>query len=140
MGCLPRGECGYDTDYLHLRRCAVSAIGWSEPKRVRRSAHRGSRHLGYVTLVAYPNRDITVHSEGSPICEVVIADERELHVALLQRFKAHWLVQCGKAYGTTERVWDMTEDRAIALALSALERSERGEALVDLLCQAMDAV
>ena len=33
---------------------------------------------------------------------MVISDEREGHVALLQRFKAHWLVQCGKDYGTTE--------------------------------------
>lgn len=86
----------------------MSDSGWNTPKRIRRSIHSHGRHLGYVTLVAYPGRDITTDTEGSPYREVVISDEREGHVALLQRFKAHWLVQCGRDYGTTERVPDMT--------------------------------
>ncbi len=116
----------------------MSSLGWSEPKRIRLSVHRNERHLGYVTLVAYPNRDTTSHTEGSPYREVVIADERELHVALLQRFKAHWLVQCGKHYETTNRVREMTESLAVQLAHFALDRADRGEALVKMLCEELD--
>jgi hypothetical protein len=117
----------------------MSAPGWNEPKRVRRSVHAGLHHLGYVTLVAYPNRDVTAFTEGSPYREVVISDEREGHVALLQRFKAHWLVQCGRNYGTTGKVIDMTEPLAIQLALFALHSGQHGEPLVELIAKAMDA-
>ena len=98
------------------------------------------RHLGYVTLVAYPNRDITALTEGSPYHEVVISDEREGHVALLQRFKAHWLVQCGTAYCTTKDVIEMTEKVAMALAIFALRRNETGEPLAEAIADAMDAL
>ena len=113
--------------------------GWNDPKRVRRSIHANGQHLGYVTLVAYPGRDITLYTEGSPYREVVIADEREGHVALLQRFKAHWLVQCGRAYGTSARVPEMTETLAIRLATFALQRGERGEELVEALIRELDS-
>ena len=118
----------------------MAAPGWNEPKRIRRSIHVRERHLGYVTLVAYPNRDVTAFTEGSPYREVVIADEHEGHVALLQRFKEHWLVHCGTSYDTTERVVEMTEVLAIHLATFALQRGERGEPLVEVLKQAMDVV
>ena len=117
----------------------LTSLGWHEPKRIRRSVHQNDRHLGYVTLVAYPNRDITAFTEGSPDREVVISDEKEKHVALLQRFKAHWLVQCGECYGTTERVRDMTEPFAMELATFALQSGERGEGLVELLQLALDS-
>jgi hypothetical protein len=117
----------------------MSDSGWNSPKRIRRSVHAHGRHLGYVTLVAYPGRDITLDTEGSPYREVVISDEREGHVALLQRFKAHWLVQCGLEYGTTDRAVDMSEPLAIALATRALRSGERGDLLVAALTHALDA-
>ncbi|MFO0804344.1 MAG: hypothetical protein U0791_14620 [Gemmataceae bacterium] len=118
----------------------MSGPGRNEPKRIRRSIHANGRHLGYVTLVAYPGRDITAFTEGSPYREAVISDEREGHVALLQRFKAHWLVQCGREYGTTSRPIDMTEPLAIALATLALQSGERGEPLVTRLVCALDDI
>lgn len=117
----------------------MTSLGWHEPKRIRRSVHLNDRHLGYITLVAYPNRDVTAFTEGSPYREVVISDEGEEHVALLQRFKAHWLVQCGEHYGTTERVHDMTEPLAMELATFALQSGERGDRLVELLQLALDS-
>lgn len=117
----------------------MTGLGWHEPKRIRRSVHLNDRHLGYVTLVAYPNRDVTAFTEGSPYREAVISDEKEGHVALLQRFKAHWLVQCGEHYGTTERVCDMTEPLAMELATFALQSDARGELLVELLQRALDS-
>lgn len=116
----------------------MSGTGWNEPKRIRRSIHANGRHLGYVTLVAYPGRDVTAFTEGSPYREVVISDEREGHVALLQRFKAHWLVQCGREYGTASRAVDMTEALANGLATLALQSGERGEPLVQRLTRALD--
>jgi len=118
----------------------MSALGWHEPRRIRRSVNSTDRHLGYVTLVAYPNRDVTAFTEGSPYREVVIADSREMHVALLQRFKEHWLIQCGEAYGTTDRACDMTEPLAMQLAEFALTREARGEALVEALREQLDVV
>jgi hypothetical protein len=118
----------------------MSTLSWSQPKRIRRSVNIPGRHLGYVTLVAYPNRDVTAHTEGSPYREVVIADDQEGHVALLQRFKAHWLVQCGEKYGTTVRVPDMTEDLAQGLALLALRSGKRGDELIRFLTDALDKV
>ena len=63
---------------------------WSEPKWVRVSMRRDGNHLGSVTTVSYPNRDLTAFPEGSPYFEIVVADLGERHVALLQRFKEHW--------------------------------------------------
>lgn len=107
----------------------MGTLGWSEPTRFRRSVHRAERHLGYVTTVAYPNRDITALSEGSPFSEIVIADPRERHVVLLQRYEAHWLVQCGNSYDTTERGGELNDDQSMGLALFALERNTTGAAL-----------
>ena len=108
----------------------MATLGWSEPKRSRRSVHFQDRHLGYVTLIAYPNRDLTAFSEGSPYREIVIADAREGHVALLQRYKEHWLIQCGECYGTTDRSEPLSEDAAMVLAAFALRQFETGEFLV----------
>jgi len=116
----------------------MNEAGWNEPKRVRRSIHERGRHLGYVTLVAYPGRDITIHTEGSPYREVVISDDREGHVALLQRFKAHWLVQCGRDYGTSSQVVEMTELLAIRVATFALQLRVPGPELVEHLIEKLD--
>ena len=91
----------------------MTNLGWSEPKRIRRSINVQDRHLGYVTLIAYPNRDVTAFAEGSPYREMMIADPREGHVALLQRFKEHWLIQCGNNYGTTNYGGILTEAQAL---------------------------
>jgi hypothetical protein len=117
----------------------MTDLGWHEPKRIRRSVHWKDRHLGYVTLVAYPNRDITAFTEGSPYREVVISDEREGHIALLQRFKAHWLIQCGECYGTTEQAREMTEELAMKLAMFALRSGEQGDRLVELMRLVLDS-
>ena len=116
----------------------MATHGWSEPKRVRRSVHANDRHLGYVTMISYPNRDLTAFSEGSPHREIVIADEREGHVALLQRFKEHWLIQCGKCYGTTDRSEPIGEAQAMELASFTLRQFESGEFLVAVIKQQME--
>jgi hypothetical protein len=118
----------------------MSATGWNEPKRIRRSVQANGRHLGYVTLVAYPNRELTAFTEGSPYHEVVISDQREGHVALLQRFKEHWLVQCGTSYRTTKNMIEMTERVALALAIFALRRNDVGEPLAEAMADAIEAL
>ena len=91
------------------------------------------RHLGYVTVVSYPNRDITALTEGSPYSEVVIADLREEHVALLQRYKEHWLIHCGGCYGITGRGGELGDGPAMRIAQNVLLDEVRGAALVDRL-------
>jgi len=108
-------------------------MSWSDPKRVRRSVHRRTVHLGYLTVVSYPNRDIMFLPEGTPFSEVVIADPAEQHVALLQRFKAHWLIQCGTHYGTANAAGDLSESQIMEVALDVLSGPERGEKLVNAL-------
>ena len=115
-------------------------LAWSNPKRVRRSINVGDRHLGYVTLVSYPNRDVTALSEGSPYREIVVSDPRERHVALLQRFKEHWLVQCGEQYDTTERGGILNETQALRLALFTLEQTWTGELLVKAVASELDRI
>jgi hypothetical protein len=111
----------------------VGSLGWNEPRRVRRSVLAGGQHLGYVTAVSYPNRDISLLTEGSPFSEVVISGLREEHVALLQRYKEHWLVQCGSCYGITDRGGELTDDQAMRIAQAVLLEGGRGRALVDWL-------
>jgi hypothetical protein len=118
----------------------MSDLAWSNPKRVRRSINVQDRHLGYVTLVSYPNRDITVMSEGSPYWEIVISDAQERHVALLQRFKEHWLVQCGENYGTTGRGGILSEAQALQLAQFTLERLDVGDRLVEAVRIKVDSI
>jgi len=83
-------------------------------------------HLGYVTTVDYPTRDITALNEGSPYREIVVSDSRERHIALLQRYKKHWLVQCGRWYETADRGGDLDADQAIKLAAWVLEQHAGG--------------
>ena len=105
----------------------MGTLAWSDPIRVRRSVHRpDGGHLGYVTTIDYPNRDITALAEGSPYREIVIADPRERHIALLQRYKAHWLVQCGRCYETADRGGDLDADQALKLADWVLEQHAGG--------------
>jgi hypothetical protein len=108
----------------------VASLGWSEPTRVRRSVHFKKRHLGYVTAIDYPNRDLTAFTEGSPYREIVIADPQEQHVALLQCYKEHWLIQCGDCYGTTDRSGELSEEQALHLAAFTLLQSDTGHRLV----------
>jgi hypothetical protein len=96
------------------------------------------RQIGYVTTIAYPNRDITALTAGSPFSEIVIADLRERHVSLLQRYKEHWLIQCGESYGTTDRGGELSKEKARFLAAFALLQSETGPALVERVKQGME--
>src|SRR5688572_8817677 len=95
-------------------------MGLNDPVRVRRSVYHGRVHLGYVTTLRYPGRDLDLFPEGMPWAEVVVADAAERHVALLQRFKQHWLVQCGPNYGTTSRGGELSEEQAERIARFAL--------------------
>ena len=100
-------------------------MGWSEPRRVRRPVCRGRDHVGYVTAVSYPHRDVTAFAEGTPFAELVVADLAEEHVALLQRFKAHWLIQCGPHYATAVAAGDLPDAAVQRLALLALASGRR---------------
>ena len=93
---------------------------WSEPKRTRRSVRDETTHFGYVTTVGYPNRDLTAFPEGSPYSEVVVSDLRDRHLALLQRFKQHWLIHCGDTYETADACGELTDEQIAGLALFAL--------------------
>jgi len=118
----------------------MSDLCWSHPQRTRRSVNVHDRHLGYLTLVSYPNRDITAHSDGSPFRELVIADAKERHVALLQRFKEHWLVQCGEHYGTIETGGILNQSQALELALFTLQEPYIGDLLVEAVTKKVDAM
>jgi hypothetical protein len=116
-------------------------MGWGDSRRIRRSVHRANDHLGYVTTISYPDRDLTAFSEGSPYREVVIADPAEEHVSLLQRYKEHWLIQCGGCYGTTDRPEELDDAQAMQLALFALAHAnDPGPVLVGLLKEWLDAL
>lgn len=93
---------------------------WSEPKWIRVSVRHKGNHLGSVTTVSYPNRDLTAFPEGSPYFEIVVANLAERHVALLQRFKQHWLIHCGVAYVTTRVAGELTDNQVASLAIHAL--------------------
>ena len=93
---------------------------WSEPKWIRVSVRHKGNHLGSVTTVSYPNRDLTAFPEGSPYLEIVVANLAERHVALLQRFKQHWLIHCGAAYVTTRVAGELTDNQVAFLAIYAL--------------------
>ena len=108
-------------------------MGRAEPKRVRVSVHDGNRHLGYVTVVNYPGRDLTAFAEGSPYHELVITGPDGRHVALLQRFKEHWLIQCGPHYDTADGAADVDDARAVRLARFALSQPAAGGDLAHLL-------
>ena len=114
-------------------------MGWSDPKRVRRSVQHRDQHLGYVTTITYPGRDLTAFPEGSPYSEVVIADPTERHVALLQRFKEHWLIQCGECYGTTAVADELDDEQVMRIAQAILRVELHGPALVDALRERLEA-
>ena len=96
---------------------------WSEPKRVCGSVRRNGRHVGNFTTVGYPNRDLTAFPEGTPYSEVVVSDLAGGHVALLQRFKQHWLVHCGGEYATTAAGGELSAEQVAKLAGFALEHA-----------------
>lgn len=95
-------------------------MAWSDPKREHCSVRDGDQHIGYLTIISYPNRDVTAFPEGTPYFEVVIAGLGNRHVALLQRFKEHWLVHCGTIYETTTCGGELTEPQIESLARFAL--------------------
>ena len=99
---------------------------WSEPKRVRSSLLQNGHHLGYITIVSYPNRDISAFPEGSPYFEVVVSDLADQHVALLQRFRQHWLIQCGERYATAEASGALNPEQIQTLAMFAMEHAVEG--------------
>ena len=99
---------------------------WSDPKRTRAALRIRGTHLGYIATVGYPNRDLTAFPEGSPYFEVVVADLGDRHVALFQRYKAHWLIHCGSRYAIADAGIDLTPDQIESLALFALEHQHEG--------------
>jgi hypothetical protein len=116
-----RLSCGYS-----LLPCQVLAMSegdphWSEPKRTRVAVRQWWQHLGYVTVVEYPNRDFTAFPEGSPYFEIAVSDLNEKHVALFQQFKQHWLIHCGDRYDTTDTVGDLSGKQIMQLAILAIQ-------------------
>jgi hypothetical protein len=109
---------------------------WSEPKWVRASVRHDGNHLGSVTTVGYPNRDLTAFPEGSPYFEIVVADLTERHVALLQRFKQHWLIHCGDTYATTRVGGELNDNQIAALAVFGLVRQNEPPAALSAALEA----
>ena len=99
---------------------------WSVPTRVRKSVLCHGHHVGYSTTVGYPNRDLTAFPEGSPYFELVISDLADHHVALMQRFKQHWLIQCGDKYATAAVAGGLSNEQIEELAITALARASEG--------------
>ena len=98
----------------------MTAMARGESKRNRLSVFHRGQHIGYATIISYSDRDLTAFSEGSPYREVVIAELGERHVALLQRYKEHWLIQCGPHYRTSDRPGELSADKVQQLARFAL--------------------
>jgi hypothetical protein len=98
---------------------------WSEPKRTRVSVRHKADHVGYLTTVSYPNRDLTAFPEGSPLYEAVVSNLSEQHVALFQRFKQHWLIHCGSVYRTTEVGGELSDGQMLELAAFALLHQDK---------------
>lgn len=92
-----------------------------DPVRVRSAVFVRGAHAGYATAVEYPDRDISAFPAGLPLSELAVADLSEAHVALLERFKAHWLVRCGEAYCTAEVAGVPTAAQRAELAALALD-------------------
>lgn len=92
--------------------------------RVRRAVLHRADHVGYVTVTTYPGRDLTAFTEGSPYSEVVVADLKERHVALFQRYKEHWLIHCGTDYVTTAAAGELAEPHVSELAVFALRHRD----------------
>jgi hypothetical protein len=91
-----------------------------DPKRTRTSVVDGGRHVGYATVVEYPDRDLSAFPEGMPYYELAVSDLAERHVALLQRFKQHWLIHCGSDYDTADASGALTAKQVGRLAALAL--------------------
>jgi len=107
-------------------------MSWGDPKRVRTAVRHKAEHIGYVTTTSYPDRDLAMFPEGSPYSEIVVSDLRERHIALLQRFKEHWLIHCGPTYDTTEGVGELNDAQVMKLAIFALQNcAHASSALVE---------
>jgi hypothetical protein len=112
-------------------RLRVRVVSASDPKRVRSAVLHKGDHIGYVTVITYPGRDLTAFSEGSPYSEFAVSDLAEKHVVLLQRFKEHWLIHCGTTYGTTDGAGELTGTQVMQLAVLVLRhRDHTGPVLV----------
>jgi hypothetical protein len=112
---------------------------WSEPKQTRVAVRHWWQHIGYVTVVEYPNRDYTAFPEGSPYFEVCVSDLSEMHVALFQRFKHHWLIHCGDRYDTSDTSGELTARQITQLATFALQNAtENNVVLLIMLKKEMD--
>ena len=107
-----------------------------DPKRVRTAVRARGEHIGYVTVVAYPDRDLLHFAAGSPYAEIVVSDLNDRHVALLQEFKEHWLVHCGAAYETTSGCGRLRGARVTALAVFALRNRDRPAPVLSKLLKA----
>lgn len=99
-----------------------------DPKRVRTAVLERGSHIGYVSVVTYPDRDLLTFSAGSPYSEIVVSDLKDKHVALVQEFREHWLVHCGSAYETTTARGRLTASQVAALAAFALRHRDQSPA------------
>lgn len=96
-----------------------------DPIRVRVAVRDRGAHVGYLTTVGYPDREITAFSSGLPYFEIIVSDLGGGHVALLQQFRLHWLVHCGDGYETAEVTGGLNTHQIMALAVLALRHRDR---------------
>jgi len=112
-----------------------------DPVRVRSAVFLRGAHAGYVTAVEYPDRDISAFPAGLPLSELAVADLSEAHVALFERFKAHWLVRCGSDYCTADVGGALTAAQRAELAALALDlRDQPPTTRADRLAAALEAL
>ena len=51
-------------------------------------------------------------------------------MALLQRYKEHWLIQCGRQYSTTSHSGELGEEQVLELARFALTQADQPEPIL----------
>ncbi|HEY1186502.1 MAG TPA: hypothetical protein VGE74_02545 [Gemmata sp.] len=98
-----------------------------DPVRVRVPVHDGGAHVGYLTTVGYPDRDISAFSGGTPRFDIVVSGLREEHLALLQQYRQHWLIYCGTHYDTTDVAGDLNSEHLLDLTILALRSANDSE-------------
>ena len=126
-----RGGVRAQSLFQHRRQFVAIAVRDSNAEVLARCGRRG--HLEVRGDSVERRIDIAFLSEGTPFSELVISDPDEQHVALLQRYKAHWLIQCGTCYGTADVAVELSDAQGMQLALFALAHEDAGPSLVSAL-------
>ncbi|AWM40805.1 hypothetical protein GobsT_06470 [Gemmata obscuriglobus] len=90
----------------------------SAPIRVRVAVYDdGGTHVGYLSTVGHPDHG---DAPGVPRFDMAVSDLGGQHVALVEQYRQHWLVYCGRRYDTADAGGDLSADHLLALARLAL--------------------